>query len=45
VQRILINKCFLFAVGSVCRVKQLSSGGKYFSDVEEVEMEFRKWLR
>jgi hypothetical protein len=41
-QRILIKKCFLFMVGSVCRVKK---HGKLFADDEEVETEVRKWLR
>jgi hypothetical protein len=38
-QRMLIKKCFLFTVGSVCRVKRLSLGGKSFADDEEVETE------
>jgi hypothetical protein len=42
---ILINKYFLFAVGSVCRVKRFITGCKRFVDDEEVEMEVRKWLR
>jgi hypothetical protein len=41
-QRISINKCFLFTVGSVCRVKQFHLGGKYFADDEEVETELGK---
>jgi hypothetical protein len=44
-QRIFIKKCFLFTVGSVCRVKQFSLSGKRFADDEEVETEVRKWLR
>jgi hypothetical protein len=44
-QRIFIEKCFLFTVGSVCRVKQFSLGNKLFSDDEEVEAEIGKWLR
>jgi hypothetical protein len=44
-QRIFIKKCFLFAVGSVCRVKLFTTGGKRFADDEEVEMEVGKWLR
>jgi hypothetical protein len=32
-------------VGSVCRVKQFSLGGRRFADDEEVETEVRKWLR
>jgi hypothetical protein len=50
-QRILIKKCFLFTVGSVCRVKRFITGsrnyhlgGKRFADDEEVETEVRKWL-
>jgi hypothetical protein len=35
----------LFTVGSVCRVKQFSLGGKRFVDEHEVETEVRKWLR
>jgi hypothetical protein len=30
-QRIFIKKCFLFTVGSVCRVKRLTTGSKKFS--------------
>jgi hypothetical protein len=44
-QRIFIKKCFLFTVGSVCRVKRFNLGGKYFTDDEEFETEVRKWLR
>jgi hypothetical protein len=36
-QRIFITKCFLFTVGSVCRVKRFAA--------EEAETEERKWLR
>jgi hypothetical protein len=32
-------------VGSVCRVKLFSPGGKRFADDEEVETEMRKWLK
>jgi hypothetical protein len=35
-QRIFIKKCFLFTVGSVCRVKRFHLGRR-FADVEEVE--------
>jgi hypothetical protein len=45
VQRIFIKKCFLFTVGSVCRVKHFTTGCKSFTDEEEVETEVRKWLR
>jgi hypothetical protein len=44
-QRIFINKCFLYTVGSVCRVKPFDFGGKRFADDEEVETEAWKWLR
>jgi hypothetical protein len=43
-QSILINKCFLFMVGRLCRVKRFSLSGKRFADDEEVEKEVRKWL-
>jgi hypothetical protein len=50
-QTIFIKKCFLFMVGSVCRMKQFTIGsrnchlgGKCFTDDEEVE-EVWKWLR
>jgi hypothetical protein len=39
------KEIFLFAVGSLCRVKRISLGAKYFADDEEVETEVRKWLR
>jgi hypothetical protein len=42
-QRIFITKCFLFSVGSVCRVKRFTAGLQTF--VDEVETEIRKWLR
>ena len=44
-QRIFIKKSFLFTVGSVCRVKRFTAGGKPFADDEEVETEVEKWLR
>jgi hypothetical protein len=44
-QRIFIKKCFLFTVGSDCRVKLFTTGGKRFADDEKVETEVRKWLR
>jgi hypothetical protein len=44
-QRIFVKKCFLFTVGSVCRVKRSRLGGKRFADDEEVETEVREWLR
>jgi hypothetical protein len=43
-QKIFIKKYFLFTVGSVCRVKSFSLGGKRFVDEEKFEMEERKWL-
>jgi hypothetical protein len=49
VQRIFVKKGFLFTVGSVCRVKQFTTGstnchlcGKFFADEEEVETVVRK---
>jgi hypothetical protein len=42
---IFIKKCFLFMVGSVCRVKRFTTGSKRFADDEKVETEVRKWLR
>jgi hypothetical protein len=39
------KEMLLFTVGSVCRVKRFSLGGKYFAVEEEVEMEVRKWLK
>jgi hypothetical protein len=44
-QRIFINKYFLFMLRNVCRVKPFHLGGKCFADEEEVEMKTRKWLR
>jgi hypothetical protein len=44
-QSIFINKCFLFKVGSVCRLKRFNLGGKCFADDEEIETEVQKWLR
>jgi hypothetical protein len=44
IQRIFINKYFLFTVGSVRRVKLFHLGGKRLVD-EEVEVEVWKWLR
>jgi hypothetical protein len=39
------KKIVPFTVGSVCRVKRFSHGGKGFVDNEKVETEVRKWLR
>jgi hypothetical protein len=51
-QSIFIKKCFLFTVGSVCRIKRLTTEwrnchlvGECFTDDEEVETEVRKLLR
>jgi hypothetical protein len=44
-QRIFINKYFLFTLGSVCRVKRLCLDDKCFADDEDDETEVRKWLR
>jgi hypothetical protein len=41
--RLYVKKCYLFTVGSVCRVKRFTAG-KRFTD-EEVETDVRKWLR
>jgi Holliday junction resolvasome RuvABC endonuclease subunit len=40
-----MKKYFLFTVGRVYQVKQISLSGKGFADDEEVETEVRKWLR
>jgi hypothetical protein len=49
---LFINTCFLFKVGSVCRVKQFTTwsgschlAGKHVAHAEEVETCVRKWLR
>jgi hypothetical protein len=44
-QRIFIKKCFLFTVGSVCRVKRFTSGSRNSLKDEEIETEMRRWLR
>jgi hypothetical protein len=44
-QRLFIKRCFLFKVGSVCRVKRFSLAGKRFADDDEVETDVQKWLR
>jgi hypothetical protein len=41
-QRIFIEKCFLFMLGSVGRVKRFHLGGKCFADDEEIDTEVRK---
>jgi hypothetical protein len=49
VQRILLKKCFLFTVGSVCRVKRFKTGsGNSLQDVRKSQMmpdHVRKCLR
>jgi hypothetical protein len=40
-EKIFVNKCFLFTVGSVCHVKRFHLGGRSFAEDEEVEMEVR----
>jgi hypothetical protein len=49
VQRIFIENRFLFAVGSVCRVKRFTTGWiNFVSDVRKLQMmtdQVRKWLR
>jgi hypothetical protein len=44
-QKIPTKKCWLFMLGSICRVKQFHLGGKHFADDEEFETEVWKWLR
>jgi hypothetical protein len=41
-QSIFVQKCFLFMLGSVCRVNRLHLGGRCFADDEEVETEMWK---
>jgi hypothetical protein len=41
-QRIYINKYFLFTLGSVCHIKRFKLGGTCFVDDEDVETEVRK---
>jgi hypothetical protein len=43
-RKMFINKCVLFTMWNVCRVKRFRLGGKCLTD-EEVEMEVGKWLR
>jgi hypothetical protein len=49
IQRIFINKCFLFTVGSVCRLKRFTTGSRNsFKDVQKSQMMpdlARKWLK
>jgi hypothetical protein len=44
-RRILIKKCILFKVGSVCRVMQFTTASRNSLQDEEVETEVEKWLR
>jgi hypothetical protein len=44
-QRIFINKYFLFTVGSVCRIKRFTAGSRNVADDDEVEIEGQKWFR
>jgi hypothetical protein len=48
-QRIFIQKCFLFTVGSVCRVMRFITGSRNsLKDVRKSQMmpdQVRKWLR
>jgi hypothetical protein len=45
-QRIFINKWFLFTVGSVCHVKRFTTGSRNcHPDDEEIDTKVRKWLR
>jgi hypothetical protein len=41
----IIKKCFVFILGSDCRVKHFHLLGKCFADNEEVETEVWRWLR
>jgi hypothetical protein len=49
IQRIFVKKCFLFTVGSVCRVKRFTTGSRIsLMDVRKSQMitdQVRKWLR
>jgi hypothetical protein len=48
-QRTFIKICFLFTVGSVCRVKRFTTGSIHFlKDFQKSQMmpnQMRKWLR
>jgi hypothetical protein len=44
IQRIFMKKCFLFTVGSVCRVKWFTSGSKNVANVSLMTTRF-KWRR
>jgi hypothetical protein len=43
-QSTFIIKCFLFTVGSVCRVKRFHLGDKRFADDNKVETKVQEWL-
>jgi hypothetical protein len=47
-QRIFIKKCFLFMVGSVCRIKRFTTGSRNsLKDVQKSQMmseQVQKWL-
>jgi hypothetical protein len=43
--KIVTNKCVLFTVGYVCRLKRFHIGGKRFAVDEEVETVVQEWLR
>jgi hypothetical protein len=48
-RKIFIKKCFLFMMGSVCRVKRLTTGPRHTrKDVRKTQMmldQVRKWPR
>jgi hypothetical protein len=48
-QRIFIEKCFLFTMGSVCLVKRFTTGSrKSLKDIQKLQMmpnQVWKWLR
>jgi hypothetical protein len=48
-QRIFVKKCFQITVGSVCRVKRLTTGSRYsLKDVHKSQVmpdQVRKWMR
>jgi hypothetical protein len=44
-QRIFIEKYFLFTLESVCRVKRFHLRDERFTDEEKVGTEVQKWLR
>jgi hypothetical protein len=48
-QRIFINKYFLFTVGSVCRITRFTTGSRYslkgVRESQTIPDQVRKWLR